>query len=172
MQVSNRNSIRQLLPTHQLVSRLKWNSRQNASLPTWDYFQSICVEFIWKILLTLTYVQSFFIEFIWKILLTLAYVQSFFIEFIWKILLTLAYVQSFCGTFNLIKKLSLVEVGNFVEFRRHICFPYDVMECLFLGNSVVLINLTKRVHMHSTYILTGIKLKYIGCNAFYWNKTC
>ena len=154
MQVSNRNSIRQLLPTHQLVSRLKWNSRQNASLPTWDYFQSICVEFIWKILLTLTYVQSFFIE------------------FIWKILLTLAYVQSFCGTFNLIKKLSLVEVGNFVEFRRHICFPYDVMECLFLGNSVVLINLTKRVHMHSTYILTGIKLKYIGCNAFYWNKTC
>ena len=154
MQVNNRNSIRQLLPTHQLVSRLKWNSRQNASLPTWDYFQSICVEFIWKILLTLTYVQSFFIE------------------FIWKILLTLAYVQSFCGTFNLIKKLSLVEVGNFVEFRRHICFPYDVMECLFLGNSVVLINLTKRVHMHSTYILTGIKLKYIGCNAFYWNKTC
>ena len=51
---------------------------------------------------------------------------------------------SFRVKFNLIKKLSLVKVGKFVEFRRHIsCFPYDVMECLFLGNSVVLIKLTK-----------------------------
>ena len=34
---------------------------------------------------------------------------------------------------------------KFNEFQRHICFPYDIIECFFFGSSVVLITITKRL---------------------------
>ena len=39
--------------------------------------------------------------------------------------------------------ISLVEVGRFVEYRRHISFLYDVVECSFFDGSVVWITITK-----------------------------
>ena len=49
------------------------------------------------------------------------------IQFIWKILPTLAYSKSFRVSINLVKKISPVEVGKFLEFRRHMSASFSVL---------------------------------------------